>query len=357
MPATRPLEAPSRWPSVDVIVPVRDEASLIEDKLRNVAELRYPLDRLRVWIVDGGSSDATAELAEDLLGGDERFTLLRLGTGNKTAQINAALERSESEWVLVTDGDARLGPETLNALVAAGELDPGLAAIGTPVEPAVAHPLDRVHWAMLNWLRSAESRRGSASIVAAPCYLFRRRLLRALPDDVVADDVHVAFAAAASGRRVGYVGAQVEELRAPLGICDLFRHKVRKADAYLREVFRFLPRVGRMRSPAREVFLWRAAHMTLVPVLAGGLAIGLAIIGLTVTWPPGTALGRAAIGSLVLVGATLLARCAPRLVHWLTLAALLTVVLLVALMLYPLSRQTARFPKVVAPVARARLPS
>ena len=92
-------------------------------------------------------------------------------------------------------------------------------------------------------------------------------LFERFPDDVVSDDVYVALTAAVAGRRVALADVTVTERRSPVRLPDLFRHKLRKTDAYLREIFRFLPHAGAMPAPARTIFLWRAAHLTVLPVL------------------------------------------------------------------------------------------
>lgn len=342
----RPLED---WPRVDVIVAVHNEAEWMEAKLQNLSELRYPAGGLRIWIVDGASSDATVKIAAGWIRNDARFELLRLSVANKIAQLNAAIERSAGKWVMVTDADARLGPDTLTTLVAVGEADAEVVAVGATVEPARAHALERLHWQITNRLRQQESRRGCASIVTGPCYLFRRALLPAFPTDVVADDIHVALAGAASGRRVSFVAETVTELRAPTGLADLFQHKVRKADAYLREIFRFLPRVGAMASPAREVFLWRAAHLLVAPTLSAMTLIGLA--GWLSTGVLGfSQLPAAAAGVVLTGGAWMHRRYMSMFLLELALGTFLTGVLLTALVAYPFSQQTARYPKVASAV-------
>src|SRR4051794_13406589 len=126
------------WPRVDVIVPVHQEAAWIEEKLRNLAALVYPAGKLRFWGVDGASSDGTADLVEAWTRHDRRFALVRMPVAAKTTQLNAALRRTEADWVMVTDADARLEPRTLSSLVAVAEADPLLAVIGTPVQPVGA---------------------------------------------------------------------------------------------------------------------------------------------------------------------------------------------------------------------------
>jgi hypothetical protein len=345
---------PALWPHVDVIVPVRNEAGWIEAKLRNLRDLRYPPDRLRVFVVDGASTDGTADLVAAHAADDARIALVRFPAADKTAQLNAGLRRGDAPWVLVTDADARLAAETLELVVAAGESDPEVAVVGAPVSPAGPHPLEALHWRLGNYLRGRESRCGCASLVAGPCYAFRRALLEAWPEDVVADDLHTAFAAMAAARRVEVIGVAVTELRTPQGLGALVRHKFRRAHAYLGEVFRFLPRVTGMMPAARTVFLWRAAHLTVLPalmVLTAGVAV--AALGETMTSPAGRLALGAAVGAMVVACSAW--RRARQAASLCALAAVIAPTLVVALAALPLWRQRASFPKVAsAPQPAAR---
>jgi len=196
---------------------------------------------------------------------------------------------------MVTDADAQLPAETLERLMATGEADRTVAVVGAPVNPAGPHALEALHWKLGNYLRGLEGRRGCASLVAGPCFAFRRDLLDAWPDDAVADDMHVTFTAMTAGRRVELIDVAVTELRSPRHLTELVRHKFRRAHAYLREVFRFLPRVPVMPSPARGVFLWRAAHLTVLPLLVL-VSAGLALDGLGHAMT--TSAGRLAVGAV-----------------------------------------------------------
>lgn len=267
LPETKPTLNREAYPRVDIIVAVRNESEHISGKIANLLELEYPIGQVKFWVVDGASSDGTPDLAKRMTSRDARFQVLRLPIANKSAQLNAALRLCQGDWVLITDADARLGSETLLKMVAAGEAERDVAVVGTPVNEIHAHPLDRLHWRISDRLRMEESARGFASIVTAPCYLFRRNLFDCFPTDGFADDVFTAFSAAAAGRRVRYVETPTAELRAPLDFSSLVRHKRRKVHNYLLEIFRVFPKVGRMRSPARWIFLAHAAQMTLAPLL------------------------------------------------------------------------------------------
>ncbi len=55
------------FPMVSMIVPVYNEASVIQRKLENLQALNYPKNKLEVIFVDGGSVDGTAEKIENLV--------------------------------------------------------------------------------------------------------------------------------------------------------------------------------------------------------------------------------------------------------------------------------------------------
>src|SRR3954453_16657497 len=213
--------------------------------------------------------------------------------------------------------------------------DARVAVVGSHVRPAAAHALESLHWSATGWLRARESDRGSAGIVAAPCYLAHRDVLAHMPDDTVADDVHVTCRAMLSGRRIGHAAnASVIELRSPRTLRALLRHKYRKADAYLREIVRFLPDVRSIPQPMRAIFLWRAALLTLVPLLSAlGAAAAIAASFQSI-------IGAAIVGMLLLI---------LPFARGFALAALLAAVSAAALLMHPFSRQQASFPKILRP--------
>lgn len=332
------------WPSVLIVVPVLDEAPLIEAKLANLRAMTYD-GPLRVAIVDGGSVDGTAERVEAIADG-AAIRLERTHLRNKVAQLNAALRQAApDEWVLVTDADAWIPPDGLRRMARLALADPAIAVVGAAVRPRAAHPLERLHWRLAEWMRRREYRRGSAGIVSAPCYLVRPGMLRSLPADAVADDVYVALAAGRSGGRVAVADVAVHELRSPRTLASLAGHKHRKARAYMREVFRFLPDALGM--PSRTVFLWRAALLLVVPaaICTGTLALGIA----GMTHLPGEASAGLAAGGSVLGAAAWSTRVGRDALLLAALALLLAAVAMWALLTYPFSRQTACYPRLPQP--------
>ncbi len=344
--------SPSEYPHVLVVVPVFDEAELISTKLANLAELTYPIDRRQVVIVDGGSTDGTAERVGRWMSPCARMALLRTTQSNKTAQVAAALrEYPGAEWILMTDADALLPPDIIEQLVSIAAADATVGVVGAAVRPTSAHRLEQLHWQIADWLRECECRSGSAALVAAPCYLAHREFIANMPADTVADDVHVACRAMTAGRRVWFLRtAVVQELRSPRTLPKLVAHKFRKADAYLREIFRFLPQVPGMRVPMRGVFVRRAALLIGGPVVA----VGSFLLALTAARGATISLSQSLV-LIVLMLSVLGARRGREAAHLAVLAIVLAGTTFAALVTHPFSRQTASFPKVLRPSA-LRLP-
>jgi rSAM/selenodomain-associated transferase 2 len=86
----------ARPPSVSIIVPVLNEASLIADFLRQTKRLSGSIELI---VVDGGSSDATPEISAPLA--DKVITAPR----GRASQMNAgaAIARGEILWFLHAD--------------------------------------------------------------------------------------------------------------------------------------------------------------------------------------------------------------------------------------------------------------
>lgn len=333
----RPSSSERAVPSVTVIVPVLDEAVLIRSKIANLDNLIDATGRLRILVVDGGSTDGTIDLIVPLLKTRPHVELVRTDFRNKTAQLNAALRLCPRDsWVLVTDADARLQPDTLARLLASVEPDVGV--VGVPVQPVSAHGLEQLHWRVADWLRLKESSRGTASIVTGPCYFFRRALVDELPPDTIADDAYVAYAAMRESLRVVFVPSVAVELRSPRTVAALLSHKFRKADACLREIFRFLPIAHEFQPPARTVFLMRALMHTVMPLIAVGA--GVYLLSLVAFSPHLMVMGGAAAAGMAV------SRMLRAGVMFVVLCGLLALVSAAALVAYPFSTQTACLKKV-----------
>jgi glycosyltransferase involved in cell wall biosynthesis len=92
------------------------------------------LHDLEVLVVDDGSTDRTAGVAEEFVRADRRFQLLRLGRNQgQAAALDAGMARARGRYLAILDADDEAAPERLAWQVAALERDPGLVLVGGAV--------------------------------------------------------------------------------------------------------------------------------------------------------------------------------------------------------------------------------
>ena len=84
-------------------------------------------ERVETWVVDNGSTDGSAALVR------ERFPAVRLIASEENLGFGAAVNRvaaqTSSPWLLIANADATPRPGALDALLAAGDRDPGAGAL------------------------------------------------------------------------------------------------------------------------------------------------------------------------------------------------------------------------------------
>ena len=257
---------PDRWPRMSVVVPCYNEAANIAEKLENLRALDYPKDQLEIVFVDGGSDDGTVDILRQAIGENDPIRVEVSPRGGKIAQINHVLPSLSGEIVVNTDADAEMASDALRWIAARFDDNPRMGVVGAYCMPRGGLDLEEYYWDSQNRARLMESDARSSSIVVAPCYAFRRELLDAFPDDVVADDIYIAFHAHARHYRVVYSReALAWETRCPETTEAFIPHKFRKSNAYLRETLRFLYLLPDMGPMCRIMLLTRIAQQLMLP--------------------------------------------------------------------------------------------
>lgn len=117
LPSDPPLHLtdPAELPLYSVLVPLRDEANMVNQLCTTLSELNYPADRLEVLFVVERRSAATLAAVERRLG-DIRFSLIDVPDAlprTKPKALDFALPLCRGEFVVVYDAEDRPEPDQL----------------------------------------------------------------------------------------------------------------------------------------------------------------------------------------------------------------------------------------------------
>ena len=113
-------DIPVDLPAVDVVVAARDEEAVVARLVARLMALRYPKERLALWVVDDGSEDRTGPLLDVLQQQHPQLQVIhrkRGAGGGKSGALNTVLQQLKGEWMLVLDADAQLQNDVLERLL------------------------------------------------------------------------------------------------------------------------------------------------------------------------------------------------------------------------------------------------
>jgi GT2 family glycosyltransferase len=110
--------------TVSAIIPTWNRAALVEYILGNLAEQTRPPDE--VIVVDNGSKDQTLAVAQRMGAEVVAFPENR----GFAAAVNAGIERSNAEWILILNNDVRLEPDWIERLLTSAKQENAAFAVG-----------------------------------------------------------------------------------------------------------------------------------------------------------------------------------------------------------------------------------
>jgi succinoglycan biosynthesis protein ExoA len=132
------------WPTVSVVVPVRNEAAHLERAVASILAQDYPMP-FDVCLAVAPSGDGTEEIAARLAAEEARVTVVPNPSGATPAGLNAAIRATSGEIVVRVDAHARLSPgyvrRAVETMCRTGAVNVGGRQVPepeTPFERAVA---------------------------------------------------------------------------------------------------------------------------------------------------------------------------------------------------------------------------
>ncbi|MGH2879777.1 MAG: bifunctional polysaccharide deacetylase/glycosyltransferase family 2 protein [Solirubrobacteraceae bacterium] len=260
-------------PPVSILVPAHNEAVGIERALRSLATSRYG-GELEVIVVDDGSSDATASIAEGL--DLSRVRVLGQANAGKAAALNRALAASRHEIVVTVDADTVFEPDTL-ALLVQRFRDPRVGAISGNTKVGNRRGLigrwQHIEYVMgFNLDRRMYEVLGSTPTVPGAIGAFRRRALAdigGVSGATLAEDTDVTLDIGRAGWRVVYEHRARAWTEAPSTLRALYRQRSRWAYGTIQSMWKHRHALfGRERGEGARAVSAIAVFQVLLPLAA-----------------------------------------------------------------------------------------
>ena len=196
-------------PTITAIIPAYNEEAVIADKIRNLAALDYPADRLKILVVCDGCTDETAVAARTAHGQPENshldLTVRELAENRgKVAVLNSFIPEAETELVALSDASAMISVDAL--LVAAAHFADDQVGVvsGTYRLLEAGSPGEAAYWRYQTAIKKGEAALGAPMGTHGAFYLIRRECFVPLPEDTINDDFILPMEIVARGRKAIY---------------------------------------------------------------------------------------------------------------------------------------------------------
>ena len=302
-PQGSPADKRPAEPSVSIVLPTYNEERIVENKLRDIVSLDYPMAKVEVVVVDSSDDDTRAVVREffadrdapesNLIQEDERRGL--------APALNDAYAAASNEMVVKTDCDSKLAPDVLRE-AAANLADPDVGAVtGRNVDVLGGSDVEEGYRDVQATIQTLESHLDSTLIFHGPFSAFETDEIVPIDPDSIADDTELALKIRKNGKRVVFDPTIRYKEASHSAFGKRRTQKDRRAMGLLRLLLQHRDMLGRYGLYGGLVLPFNWWFMIASPWLLAS-SIGLmTALGLLVAGPLGLAVP-AAIGAFTLLG-------------------------------------------------------
>jgi poly-beta-1,6-N-acetyl-D-glucosamine synthase len=197
----RGIQRATIFPSVSILIAVRNEEANLVAKLDNLCALDYPRELLQMVIVSDGSTDGTSNI---LLNNDFVTPVILDRALGKAVALNEAVRRAEGDILVFLDARQRADKNAIRELVAClADQEVGAVSGELMLEDWGGNPTGLgLYWKIEKTIRKCESDSGSMVGVTGAIYAMRRELYVEIPPGTILDDVFVPMHVIKQGKRV-----------------------------------------------------------------------------------------------------------------------------------------------------------
>lgn len=228
---------PKRLPSITFLIPAYNEEDKIERCLKGIFSLNYPKKKLKVIVIDDGSTDNTAKIARRYKG----VKVLRQRHRGKAIALNHGLKYVNTELVASMDADSFPDPDYLLKLV--GHFEKKDVAATTPAIKitSVDSWIRKIQWVEYSfqiWLRKLFSIFECEYVVPGPGGVCRTSAVREVGGwkNCLTEDMEITFRLREKGYRLANTIDAYTYTDAPKDFKELWKQRVRWYRGYLESV-------------------------------------------------------------------------------------------------------------------------
>ncbi|MBW2997528.1 glycosyltransferase family 2 protein [Candidatus Woesearchaeota archaeon] len=219
-------------PKATLMIMTYNEAKTIEAKLKNSLKLKYPKNKLEIFVVDSASDDGTAQIAKRFAKKHKNVRLIQQKQRKgKASAINFGMKYASGDIVMITDGNAMMHPAALKKIVR-HFVDPKVGGVcgrfeARNLKGTATAAGGGIYWKIEKFLRKNESDLDSCIHMSGEITSLRKAAYKKVDEQSLTEDFDMAINLRRRGYRIIYEPDAVVFEPAPTSIQDLTIQKKR----------------------------------------------------------------------------------------------------------------------------------
>lgn len=222
-----------RYPAVTIAVPCWNEETTVYKTVRSLLALNYPKDKLKIFLVDDGSTDSTLQVIKRF----EKYSNIQVfhkENGGKHSVLNFALTQMDTEFFGCLDADSFADPEALVRIMSYFENDSEAMAVAPSV--TVSDPKTMVQGAqqaeyhMGVYTKKMLGFLGAINVTPGPLTVFRKKVF----DDLGpyrhghnTEDMEIAYRMQKHGYKIEHCNDAFVYTNSPRTVKTLYKQRLR----------------------------------------------------------------------------------------------------------------------------------
>ncbi len=221
-------------PKVSILIAAYNEEKVIEERLKNIRNLKYDFSKLEVLIGSDCSSDRTNEI---LLDKQKEYSWLKIflfdKRRGKASVINDLIKLAKNDIVVFSDANTEFKPEALKNLVYSfkdekiGGVCGKLVLTDDEVEKNESVE-EKKYWIYETIIKESESRLGLLFAANGGIFAIRKNLFIDIPiEKAVTDDLFISLTVIGKGYKFVYAKDAIAVESVGKDVATEFKRKVR----------------------------------------------------------------------------------------------------------------------------------
>ncbi len=269
-----------KYPTVTIMVPCWNEEKTISKTINSLLNLDYPKDKLKIMIIDDGSTDSTWNVAKKFEN-KKQIEMYQKENGGKHTALNFGLSKITSDLVGCLDADSYVDKDALKNIAVYFE-DKATMAVTPSVKiwqpKTIIQLIQKVEYSWGILIRKMFSYLGALYVTPGPFSIFRREVFVELGGYRHAhqtEDMELAVRMQSNHYKITNAHDAVVYTVAPESVRKLYKQRLRWTYGFIKNVIDYKHMFFRREYGNLGIFILPMASLSIVSAI---YLLGISIV-------------------------------------------------------------------------------